>query len=81
MVAIAFKRRENTKFIGEKTAGYTTGNSYDQINDDLVLIISQNTFIDRNKVRYNNKVGVDENSKFQHNIDLKDDDQINKAKE
>jgi len=64
LVAVAFKGRENTIFIGETTAGYTTGTGYDKVNDELVLAISQDVFIDRNKIRYDNNVGVDENIEF-----------------
>jgi C-terminal processing protease CtpA/Prc len=80
LVAIAFKGRKNTIFIGEETAGYTTGNGYDKIDDELVIVISQDVFIDRNKNRYDNKVGVDENIEFQHSISFEDDNQINRAK-
>jgi len=58
LTAVAFKGRNNTVFIGEETAGYTTGNGYDQISEELVLVISQNVYIDRNKNKYENKVGV-----------------------
>lgn len=81
LVAVAFKGRDNTIFIGEQTAGYTTGNGYDKINDELVLVISQDVFIDRNKNRYDNKIGVDENIEFIHNGNMKSDNQINRAKE
>ncbi len=81
LVAVAFKGRENTVFIGEATAGYTTGNGYDKINDDLVLIISQDVFIDRNKNKYDGKVGVDEKIELQHNVSFENDNQINRAKE
>lgn len=81
LLAVAFKGRENTIFIGEETAGYTTGNGYDKINDELVLVISQDVFIDRNKNKYDNKVGVDINIEFQHNVSLENDNQINKAKD
>ncbi len=81
LVAVAFKGRENTIFIGEPTAGYTTGNGYDKINDDLVLLISQNVFIDRNKTRYDDRVSVDENIEFQHNVSFDKDNQINRAKD
>lgn len=79
LVAVAFKGRENTLFFGEETAGYTTGNGYDKINDELVLVISQDVFIDRNKIKYDNKVGVDENIEFQHSVDMENDNQINRA--
>lgn len=81
LVAVAFKGRENSIFIGEETAGYTTGNGYDKINEELALVISQDVFIDRNKNRYDNRVGVDENIEFQHNLTLENDNQIKRAKE
>jgi len=79
MVAVAFKGRENTIFIGEETAGYTTGNGYDQISDDLILLISQDVYADRNKKVYHDKVGVDEYIEFQHQTDLIYDNQLLRA--
>lgn len=79
LVAVAFKGRENTKFIGEETGGYTTGNGYDKINDDLIMIISQDVFIDRNKIKYDKKVGVDEYIEFQHDVARENDNQMNAA--
>lgn len=79
LVAVAFKGRENTIFIGEKTAGYTTGNGYDTLGEDLALVISQDVFIDRNKTWYDQKVGVDKAIEFQHIIERENDNQINSA--
>lgn len=79
MVAVTFKGRNNTRFIGEETAGYTTGNGFDQINDELALVISQDVFADRNNNIYVNKVGVDEYIQFQHNATLGNDSQLNRA--
>ena len=79
MLAIAFKGREHTKFIGEPTTGYTTGTGYDTVNDDLALVIAQNVFIDRNKKRYDTNVDVDTFIEFQHQVNLKDDNQVNNA--
>ena len=79
MLAITFKGRDNVKFIGEETAGCTTGNGFDKVSDELALVISQNVFMDRNKNRYDHKVGVDEYIEFQHNTYLKNDQQINEA--
>ncbi|MFD0798418.1 S41 family peptidase [Maribacter chungangensis] len=79
MLAITFKGRSNTKFIGEKTAGYTTGNGYDIISDELAMIISQDIFIDRNKKSYDQHVGVDVAIPFQHHIPMANDNQINHA--
>ncbi len=81
MVAISFKGRPNTKFLGEATGGYTTGNGYEQITDDLFLIISQDIFMDRNKVIYDERVGVDVPIEFQHHIEFEQDKQIAMAKE
>lgn len=79
MLAIIFEGRKNTTFIGEETAGYTTGNGYRKINDDLILVISEDVFMDRNKIKYSNKVGVDDYIEFQHNVDLENDNQIKSA--
>jgi C-terminal processing protease CtpA/Prc len=79
MVAVAFKGREHTRFIGEETAGYTTGNGYDPVNDEVVMVISQDVYIDRNKIKYDKKVGVDEYIEFQHSIDMEEDNQIGSA--
>jgi Periplasmic protease len=44
LVAVAFKGRKNTRFIGEKTAGY----GWKIITDELIMCISESVFIDRN---------------------------------
>jgi C-terminal processing protease CtpA/Prc len=79
MVAVAFKGKENTLFIGEPSAGYTTGNGWNQVTDDLIMNISQGVYIDRNKKVYQERVGVDEEIEFQHLVDLNDDAQIKRA--
>ena len=79
LVAVAFKGRPYTRFFGESTAGYTTGNSYEHVTNDLILMISEDVFMDRNKVTYHNKVKVDELIEFQHNTTLEDDNQVNRA--
>lgn len=79
IVAVAFKGRNNTRFFGEESAGYTTGNGYDQLSDDLILVISQSVFVDRNKKVYHEKVGVDEHIEFQHNTSLTGDQQVEQA--
>jgi len=81
LTAIAFKGRPNTYFIGEKTAGYTTGNGWEEVTDKLIMCISEAVFIDRNKVKYINKVGVDKMIEFEENTSLTDDKQIVIAKE
>jgi C-terminal processing protease CtpA/Prc len=79
MTAITFKGRENTLFIGEPSAGYTTGNGYDVVTEELALVISQDIFIDRNKVAYTHNVSVDESIPFQHHVEKNDDLQIQRA--
>lgn len=59
IVAVAFKGRENTLFLGEPTAGYTTGNGYEQVTDNLFMMISESVLKDRNGVIYDRKVDVD----------------------
>ncbi len=79
LVAVAFKGRDHTRFIGEPTAGFTTGTGYDKLSDELIMLISQDIFMDRNKVVYENKVGVDEYIEFQHTVELTDDNQVKRA--
>ncbi|MFT6809252.1 MAG: carboxyl-terminal processing protease [Saprospiraceae bacterium] len=79
MTAIAFKGRENTIFIGEAPAGYTTGNEWDQISEDILLNISQSVFVDRNKNIYKAKVGVDIEIEFLTGLELEEDPNISKA--
>lgn len=66
MLAICFKGRDNTTFIGEQTGGYTTGNGFDQINDELALVISQDVFMDRDSNIYEKWVEVDHLMPFNH---------------
>ncbi|MEM7036746.1 MAG: S41 family peptidase [Bacteroidota bacterium] len=79
MVAVTFKGRPHTRFFGEATAGYTTGNGYDPITEDLVLIISQDVFADRNDKAYRKYVDVDEEIPFPHRTDLRKDPQFERA--
>ncbi|PZP51360.1 MAG: hypothetical protein DI598_03370 [Pseudopedobacter saltans] len=55
--AIAFKGRENTKFFGERTAGYTTTNEEVVFSKDLFLAFSAGNVLDRNRFSYTN--GID----------------------
>ena len=80
LVAVAFKGRPNTKFVGETTAGYTTGNGYEIITDELAMIISKSYFTDRNLVKYENNVGVDLEIPFEEGSNNMIDKQFNKAR-
>lgn len=79
LVAVAFKGRDHTRFIGEETAGYTTGNGYEKVTDELIMLISQDVYVDRNKKRYDGKVGVDDKIEFVHTEKKSEDKQIGKA--
>lgn len=79
LLAVAFKGRPNTHFIGEPTAGYTTGNGFSQVTDDLFMVISQAVYVDRDKHVYKDKVGVDEEIEFQHQLELEGDRQVERA--
>ena len=81
LLAVAFKGRPNTRFIGESSAGYTTGNGFSQVTDDLFIVISQAVYVDRDGNIYNTKVGVDEEIEFQHQLELDGDKQVERAKE
>ncbi|MBK9727521.1 MAG: S41 family peptidase [Saprospiraceae bacterium] len=60
MMAIAFKGRPNTYFIGEPTAdGYTTSNGYFQFAPNLTLNFATNFVADRNKTVYKTVVNPD----------------------
>lgn len=60
MVAIAFKGRPNTYFIGEPTAdGYTTSNGYFQFASNLTLNFATNYVADRNRQVYKTTVNPD----------------------
>lgn len=82
MLAIAFKGRPNTHFIGEDSGGLTTGNGYDLIEEDGVyLVISQGVFSDRFDKPYLNKVKVDEHIPFDVSANMESDKQIKRAME
>ncbi|MCW5910892.1 MAG: S41 family peptidase [Cyclobacteriaceae bacterium] len=60
MTAIAFKGRRKTYFIGEPTAdGYTTGNSWNELSEGLVLNLSTSFVADRNGTIYKTTVAPD----------------------
>jgi carboxyl-terminal processing protease len=60
ILAISFKGRKNTVFIGDSTAnGYTTGNDYFSYGSNLFLNLSTSFSIDRNKKVYKLSVPPD----------------------
>jgi carboxyl-terminal processing protease len=60
ILAIAFKGRPNTIFIGENTAdGYSTSNDYFTFGNDLAMSLSTSHSMDRNNKVYKNVVEPD----------------------
>ncbi len=59
IVATTLKGRPNTNFFGEATGGYTTNNSWDIINDELIVNISTGIYCDRNGTIYEKNIPVD----------------------
>ncbi len=55
-VAIAFSNAENTKLIGSKTCGRTTGNMPFTLSDGAMLIVTTTTFANRDKQVFGEKV-------------------------
>jgi C-terminal processing protease CtpA/Prc len=68
-LAIAFKGRDNTVFVGSKTAGYVTGIQGFGTSNSLFLLISTSYGIDRKGRVYQEAISPD--------IYLKDEDSFN----
>lgn len=69
IVATCFKGRPNTKFFGEMTGSYTTSNSWEIINDQIIINISTGIFCDRNGISYEYNIPVDVEIPFELNMD------------
>lgn len=59
IVATALKGRPNTRFFGEATGSYTTNNSWEIINNEVIVVISTGVFADRNSTAYEINIPVD----------------------
>ncbi|HVW95419.1 MAG TPA: S41 family peptidase [Mucilaginibacter sp.] len=59
-LAISFKGRPNTRFIGEPSAGYTTANESVQFTPDIGLFLATAVESDRNGKSYPDRVTPDE---------------------
>jgi len=81
ILAVAFKSRPKTYFIGEPTAsGYTTSNDYFYLNENLSLNLSTAFTIDRNNKVYKEVVEPDELLKSPDNFDdIKLDTKVKKG--
>ena len=51
------------------------------MTEELLMVISQDVFIDRNKKRYDQKVGVDEHIEFELTDNFEKDKQVIRALE
>lgn len=49
VTTLAFRNRDNTILIGENTAGYTTGVSWNILSENVVIQIAQSYYADRKK--------------------------------
>lgn len=81
LVAVAMRGRENTRFVGERTAGYTTGTGYEDVGHGLLMLLSESEFVDRNMNRYPHGVEPDVHSEFRPSHGLEEDEQIRVALE
>ena len=59
-LAISFKGRPRTRFIGEKTGGYTTANESIQFSAETGMFLATSVETDRNRNRYPENVSPDE---------------------
>ena len=78
-VAVAFKKRPNTKFFGSKTAGYTTVTDWTKLAKDLFMTISTTYYADRTGIPYKKYVDVDVQTKFFMPEEGESDEAIKKA--
>ena len=79
-LTIAFKKRENTTFIGANTAGYITTTSGFQINDAVYLLLSTGYGRDRAGQSYRDAITPDIYNKAPDNFnDIKNDQKVLEA--
>ncbi|MEQ1645965.1 MAG: S41 family peptidase [Pyrinomonadaceae bacterium] len=64
LVAVALKGRPNTRFFGEATGSFTTNNSWEIIDDAVIVVISTGVFVDRNGTPYPINIPVDQEIPF-----------------
>ena len=73
IVATALKGRPNTRFFGEATGSYTTGNSWEIINNEAIVVISTGLFSERNGKVYEISIPVDEEMPFEAGTEIEAD--------
>lgn len=79
IVATCFKGRSNTKFFGEATGGYTTNNSWEIVNNEVIVVISTGIFSDRNGNSYPLNIPVNQEITFEVVKNIEDDHCISEA--
>jgi hypothetical protein len=60
MIALAFRGRPSTKFFGQPTAGYSSGNSSFKLSDGALLIVTTSIAADRGGKQANGPIYPDE---------------------
>ena len=80
VVATILKGRPNTKFFGEATGGFTTNNSWEIINDEVIVNISTGIYADRNGIAYETNIPVDTEIPFKVVTEIEKDECILVAK-
>lgn len=73
IVATALKGRPNTRFFGEATGSYTTNNSWEIVDGEVIVVISTGVFADRKGTSYPINIPVDEAVPFDTNKSLEQD--------
>jgi carboxyl-terminal processing protease len=79
LVATTLKGRPATKFFGEATGSFTTNNTWEIINDEVILNISNGIYCDRNGNVYKTNIPVDVEIPFLLVADIQKDACINAA--
>lgn len=59
IIAVSFKNRPNTVLIGEKTAGYSTGNINHSLTDGSMIFLESSIYCDRDKNAYPDGIDPD----------------------
>lgn len=80
LVAAAMKGRPNTKFFGEATGSYTTNNSWEIIDNSVIVVISTGVFTDRNGRSYEFNIPVDQEIPFRIAKEIEQDECVVAAK-
>ncbi|HQU84100.1 MAG TPA: S41 family peptidase [Pyrinomonadaceae bacterium] len=80
IVATTLKGRPNTKFFGESTGSYTTNNSWEIIDNTVVVVISTGIFADRNGKSYEINIPVDVEIPFKIMAETEQDECVIAAK-